>query len=91
MYEPERNASPSDVLHILAKKSGMDGDGYSFSNWLEELAKDDLFSDLLSIIIKNKKEPAVAPLFDMVCMYVSAILDQEIYDGDIHELEWLLK
>lgn len=79
--EHPRKATPSQILHMLAMKGGMDDDGYFYTDWLQALSHGDLLADLVAHVIKNKDDLSIAALYEQICIHVSGILDKE-YDND---------
>jgi hypothetical protein len=82
----EPTSTPSQILAMLARQKGVDSDLVSYSSWLTTLANGDLLADLMAHIIKQRHDPAIAPLFDLVCIEVSAVLDVEVKYDDLINL-----
>jgi len=82
----EPQSTPTQILAMLAKKGGIDSDLVSYSSWLIALANGDLLSELMSHIIKQRHDFAIAPLFEMVCVEVSGILDVDVTYEDLIKL-----
>ena len=84
--DQEPQSTPTQILAMLAKKGGIDSDMVSYSSWLIALANGDLLSELMAHIIKQRHDPSIAPLFELVCIEVSGILDVEVTYYDLVNL-----
>lgn len=83
-HEPQ--STPTQILAMLANMGGIDSDMVSYSSWLIALANGDLLSELMAHIIKQRHDPSIVPLFEMVCIEVSGILDVDVTYNDIANL-----
>ena len=84
--DQEPQSTPTQILAMLAKKGGIDSDMVSYSSWLTALNNGDLLSELMSHVIKQRHDPSIAPLFELICIEVSGILDVEVTYYDLVNL-----
>lgn len=65
-----------DVEEAIVTRQ-IDKDLISNWDWVSEILTDDLPHELIEYILKNKKNPAIVPLYKMVREQISSILDKE--------------
>jgi len=65
-----------DVEEAIVTRQ-IDKDLISNWDWISEIMTDDAPGDIVEYILKNKTNPAIAPLYAIVREQISSILDKE--------------
>lgn len=72
--EPQANVQDVEEA-ILSSK--IDPDGVSCYQWSNAICSDDLPLDMIQYIIRNRLDPVIEPLYQMVRTSISSILDKD--------------
>lgn len=76
-YEGDEPRSEIEDVEEVILDGGLDHDGISRSMWLTELASQDLPMELMTIILKDKKNPAFKELYQCIRDEIGGFMDKE--------------
>jgi hypothetical protein len=68
-------AEVSEVIEAIVKRR-LDPDGVSNWAWVSAILIDDAPHEIIEYILKNKDEPAIEPLYQILYAQISGILDK---------------
>jgi nucleoside-specific outer membrane channel protein Tsx len=68
-------ATSNEVIHVL-QNGGLDADGFSAYRWQKRLAENEVAMEIVDYIVKNRTNPSVSPMFDMIVAAIKDMLDE---------------
>lgn len=69
-------ATSEEVIGIL-QKGGIDADGYSAYRWYKRLFEREIAFELVEYVLKNRTEPKVTPMFNMIVTDIKKMLNED--------------
>lgn len=68
-------ATSNEVIRVL-QDGGLDVDGFSAYRWQKRLAENEVAMEIVDYIVKNRTNPNVSPMFDMIVSAIKEMLNE---------------
>ena len=76
-YQGDEPRSEIEDVEDVLLTGGMDFDGVTRTSWLRELASQDLPMQMMTIVLKDKNNPAFKELYQCIRDEIGGFLDKE--------------